>query len=208
MRFADLDAVTLDGFGTLLTLIDPVPTLLESLREREIECSAERITAGFEAEGEYYKPRSLEGHDAETLARLRLDCTRVFLESAGVDLDPAEFVDTYIDALRFELVPGVAEAVASLQRRGLALAVVGNWDMTLPGHLAEVGLGDLAVVTSAGAGAAKPDPRPFRLALEELGVRPERALHIGNEETDDLGAKAAGMHFAWAPVAAALETLE
>ena len=208
MRFADLDAVTLDGFGTLLTLIDPVPTLLESLREREIECSAERITAGFEAEGEYYKPRSLEGHDAETLARLRLDCTRVFLESAGVDLDPAEFVDTYIDALRFELVPGVAEAVASLQRRGLALAVVGNWDMTLPGHLAEVGLGDLAVVTSAGAGAAKPDPRPFRLALEELGVRPERALHIGNEETDDLGAKAAGMHFAWAAVAAALETLE
>ncbi len=208
MRFADLDAVTLDGFGTLLTLIDPVPTLLESLREREIECSAERITAGFEAEGEYYKPRSLEGHDAETLARLRLDCTRVFLESAGVDLDPAEFVDTYIDALRFQLVPGVAEAVASLQRRGLALAVVGNWDMTLPGHLAEVGLGDLAVVTSAGAGAAKPDPRPFRLALEELGVRPERALHIGNEETDDLGATAAGMHFAWAPVAAALETLE
>jgi len=208
MRFADLDAVTLDGFGTLLTLIDPVPTLLESLREREIECSAERITAGFEAEGEYYKPRSLEGHDAETLARLRLDCTRVFLESAGVDLDPAEFVDTYIDALRFELLPGVAEAVASLQRRGLALAVVGNWDMTLPDHLAEVGLGDLAVVTSAGAGAAKPDPRPFRLALEELGVRPERALHIGNEETDDLGAKAAGMHFAWAPVAAALETLE
>ena len=208
MRFADLDAVTLDGFGTLLTLIDPVPTLLESLRKREIECSAERITAGFEAEGEYYKPRSLEGHDAETLARLRLDCTRVFLESAGVDLDPAEFVDTYIDALRFELVPGVAEAVASLKRRGLALAVVGNWDMTLPGHLAEVELGDLAVVTSAGAGAAKPDPRPFRLALEELGVRPERALHIGNEETDDLGAKAAGMHFAWAPVAAALETLE
>ena len=111
-------------------------------------------------------------------------------------------------ALRFELLPGVAEAVASLQRRGLALAVVGNWDMTLPDHLAEVGLGDLAVVTSAGAGAAKPDPRPFRLALEELGVRPERALHIGNEETDDLGAKAAGMHFAWAPVAAALETLE
>ena len=139
---------------------------------------------------------------------MRLGCTRVFLESAGVDLDPAEFVDTYIDALRFELLPGVAEAVASLQRRGLALAVVGNWDMTLPDHLAEVGLGDLAVVTSAGAGAAKPDPRPFRLALEELGVQPERALHIGNEETDDLGAKAAGMHFAWAPVAAALETLE
>ena len=208
MRFAELDAVTLDAFGTLLTLADPVPELLESLRERGIECSAERVAEGFAAEGEYYKPRSLEGRDEESLARLRLDCTSVFLEGAGIDLAPAEFVDVYIEALRFELLPGVAEAVASLRRRGLVLAVVGNWDMTLPDHLAALGLDGLPVVTSAAVGAAKPDPRPFRLALDELGVRPERALHIGNEEADELGAKAAGMHFEWAPVPAALETLE
>jgi putative hydrolase of the HAD superfamily len=208
MRFADLDAITLDAFGTLVTLIDPVPELLESLRVRGIECSAERIAAGFEAEGEYYKPRSLEGHDEASLAALRLGCTRVFLENAGVDLDPAEFVDAYIEALRFELVPGAAEAVASLRRRGLALAVVGNWDLTLPDHLADLSLDDLPVVTSAAAGAAKPDPRPFRLALDELAVRPERALHIGNEEADEIGARGAGMHFAWAPVEAALEGLE
>jgi putative hydrolase of the HAD superfamily len=208
MRFADLDAVTLDAFGTLVTLTDPVPELLESLRERGVESSAERIAKGFAAEGEYYKPRSLEGRDTESLARLRLDCTRVFLEGAGIDLAPAEFVDAYIEALRFELLPGVAGSVASLRRRGLALAVVGNWDLTLPDHLAALGLDGLPVVTSAAVGAAKPDPRPFRLALDELGVRPERALHIGNEDTDELGAKAAGMHFAWAPVSVALETLE
>ena len=208
MRFADLDAVTLDAFGTLLTLADPVPELLESLRGRGVACSAERIAAGFEAEGEYYKPRSLEGHDEESLAALRLECTRVFLENAGAELNPAEFVDAYIEALRFELLPGVAKAVASLQRRGLAVAVVGNWDLTLPDHLAALGLSGLPVVTSAAAGAAKPDPGPFRLALAELAVRPERALHIGNEEADELGARAAGMHFAWAPVAAALEGIE
>jgi putative hydrolase of the HAD superfamily len=207
MRFADLDAVTLDAFGTLVTLSDPVPELQESLRARGIECSAERIAAGFEAEGEYYKPRSLEGRDDESLAALRLECTRVFLENAGVDLDPAKFVDAYIEALRFELVPGAAEALASLRRRGLAVAVVGNWDLTLPDHLGELGVGDLPVVTSAAAGAAKPDPKPFRLALDELAVQPERALHIGNEEADELGAKAAGMHFAWAPVSTAVEAL-
>jgi putative hydrolase of the HAD superfamily len=208
MRFADLDAVTLDAFGTLLTLTDPVPELISALRVRGIETSAEHVARGFEAEGEHYKPRSLEGHDEESLARLRLDCTRVFLEAAGIELDPAEFVDTYIEALRFELLPGVAEAVTSLRRRGLALAVVGNWDMTLPDHLAELGLGGVPVVTSAATGAAKPDPTPFRLALEQLDVRPERALHIGNEDADELGAKAAGMHFAWAPVPAALESLK
>jgi HAD superfamily hydrolase (TIGR01509 family) len=208
MRFADLDAVTLDAFGTLLTLIDPVPELEESLRAQGIACSAERITAGFDAEGEYYKPRSLDGRDEASLAALRLECTRVFLENAGVDLDPAEFVDAYIEAQRFELLPGAAEAVASLRRRGLALAVVGNWDLTLPGHVAALGLDGLPVVTSAAAGAAKPDPRPFRLALDELAVRPERALHIGNEEADELGARATGMHFALAPVGAALEAVE
>ena len=208
MRFADLDAVTLDAFGTLVTLVDPVPGLVESLRERGLETSAERVAEAFAAEGEYYRPRSLEGRDEESLARLRLDCTRVFLEAAGADLDPAEFVDTYVGALRFELLPGVAEAVDGLRRRGLELAVVGNWDLTLPEHLAQLGLDRLPVVTSAAAGAAKPDPAPFRIALEALGAEPGRALHIGDSDTDELGAKAAGMHFAWAPVAAALEEFE
>jgi len=205
MRFADLDAVTLDAFGTLVTLADPVPTLVGSLRERGVEVPRERVAEAFAGEGDFYRERSLEGRNEESLARLRAECTGVFLEAAGVDLEPAGFVDSYIRALRFELVPGVAGAVAGLRRRGLALAVVSNWDMTLPDHLAELGLEDLPVTTSAAARAAKPDPAPFQMALETLGVRPERALHIGDSEADELGAKAVGMHFAWAPVAAAIE---
>jgi HAD superfamily hydrolase (TIGR01509 family) len=208
MRFADLDAVTLDAFGTLVTLADPVPELVESLRERGLELPADRVAEAFAAEGDYYRPRSLEGRDEESLTRLRVECTRVFLETAGVDLDPAEFVDTYIGALRFELLPGAANAVKSLRQRGLEVAVVGNWDLTLPEHLAQLGVTDLPVVTSAAAGAAKPDPAPFWIALEALGVQAERALHIGDSGADELGAKAAGMHFEWAPVGAALKGME
>ena len=208
MRFADLDAVTLDAFGTLVRLTDPVPALVESLHEHGIDADRERVAAGFAAEGEYYLPRSLQGRDEASLARLRLECTGVFLDAAGIGLAPAEFVDAYIEALRFELVPGAAETVTSLRRRGLALAVVSNWDIALPDHLAKLGLGHLPVFTSAGAGCAKPDPKPFRLALDALGTRPERAFHIGDKEDDELGAEAAGMHFAWAPVAAAVEALE
>ncbi|HYX89194.1 MAG TPA: HAD-IA family hydrolase [Gaiellaceae bacterium] len=206
MRFADLDAVTLDAFGTLVGLTDPVPTLQAALRERGVRRDPATVAEAFAAEGAYYRPRSLEGRDAESLARLRRDCVAVFLETVGADLPPEEFVETYIEALRFELLPGVTDAVRSLRRRGLALAVVGNWDMALPEHLSALGLGDLPVFTSAAVGAAKPDPAPFVRALEALDVRPDRALHIGDDEVDRLGAEAAGMQFAWAPVTRVLES--
>jgi len=205
MRFAELDAVTLDAFGTLVGLADPVPALRDALRERGVDREPGEIAEAFSAEGAYYRPRSLEGRDEKSLARLRRECVAVFLEAAGTELAPDEFVDAYIEALRFELLPGVVEAVRGLRRRGLALAVVGNWDIGLPGHLAGLGLGGLAVFTSAGVGIAKPNPAPFLHALEALGVPPERALHIGDDEVDELGAKAAGMRFAWAPLADALE---
>jgi HAD superfamily hydrolase (TIGR01509 family) len=63
------------------------------------------------------------------------------------------------------------------------------------------------VVTSAEVGLPKPDPAVFRRALELLGVRPERALHVGDSESDETGARAAGMRFAPAPLAAAVEAL-
>ncbi|HYX89411.1 MAG TPA: HAD-IA family hydrolase [Gaiellaceae bacterium] len=204
MRFAELDAVTLDAFGTLVGLKDPVLELQDALRARGVERDREAVAKAFAAEGEYYRPRSLEGRDEESLARLRRECVAVFLDALGADLAPAAFVETYIEALRFELLPGVRETIGSLRRRGLALAVVGNWDMALPGHLDTLGLGDLPVFTSAAVGAAKPDPAPFRRALEALGVEPSRALHVGDSEADELGAEAAGMRFAWAPLTSAL----
>lgn len=205
MRFAEVDAVTLDAFGTLVGLADPVPALRDALRERGIERQPDAIAEAFAAEGAYYRPRSLEGRDDESLARLRRECVAVFLETLGAELEPEAFVDTYIEALRFELLPGVAEAVRDLRRRGLALAVVGNWDMALPDHLARLGLSGLPVFTSAEVRVAKPNPEPFLRALHALGVPPERALHIGDDEVDELGARAAGMQFAWAPLRDALQ---
>ena len=40
-----------------------------------------------------------------------------------------------------------------------------------------------------------------------LVAEPGRALHVGDSEADEVGARAAGMHFARAPLGAALGTL-
>jgi putative hydrolase of the HAD superfamily len=205
MRFAELDAVTVDGYGTIVRLLDPVPSLVRSLAERGIDRDPELVRTAFLAEVAYYRPEAVRGRDPESLARLRCDCTGVFLDAAGVGLEPESFVGDFMAAIRFEAVPGAVEMLDRLRGRGLDLAVVSNWDVGLTEHLERIGADRLfsTVVTSAEAGAAKPDPAAFRLALERLGVEPARALHVGDENEDEQGAAAVGMRFAPAPLATA-----
>jgi HAD superfamily hydrolase (TIGR01509 family) len=207
MRFADLDAVTVDGYGTLLRLVDPVPYLRRSLAERGIEREPDAVREAFAAEVAYYRPEAVRGRDAGTLAALRCDCTGIFLRAAGAELEPESFVESFMAAIRFEAVAGAVETLEALRARGLELAVVSNWDIGLAEHLERLGAGGLfsAVVTSAEARAAKPDPAAFLIALDRLGVRPERALHVGDEGEDEQGAARAGMSFAAAPLATAFE---
>jgi HAD superfamily hydrolase (TIGR01509 family) len=200
---AGLDAVTIDAYGTLVTLRDPNATLRRALRARGVERTPEQVAAAFAAEARYYRDRSHEGADEASLALLRRDCAAVFLDALHADIAPEEFARPYVEALEFEPMPGAVEAVEELARLGLRLAVVSNWDVALREHLEELALADRfqTVVTSAEAGAPKPDPRIFELALERLRVRPERALHVGDSPADEEGAHAAGMTFAPAPLA-------
>lgn len=205
MRFADLDAVTVDCFGTLVGLVDPVPALRRALRARGVHRSAEVVRAAFAAEVAFYKPRAMTGRDAASLAALRLASTRVFLEAAGAELEPESFVDDFIASLALEPIPGAIETAVALRRRGLLLAVVSNWDVGLGELLARLGVRSLfaAVVTTAEAGVPKADPALFLLALGKLGAEPGRTLHVGDEVDDERGALAAGLRFAPAPLATA-----
>ena len=199
---AALDAVTIDGYGTLLELSDPIGELGALLPDHP----PAEIERAFRAEAEYYVAHTLGARDEGGLARLHADCTAVFNDALGSSLTPEQ----YVGALRFELLPGVVEALRRLRASGLALAVVANWDYGLHRHLESHGLAAWfdAVVTSAEAGVKKPDPRPFLLALEELGVEPSRAVHIGDYPPhDEVGARAAGLGFEPAPLAAAVGRL-
>jgi HAD superfamily hydrolase (TIGR01509 family) len=207
MRFAELDAVTVDGYGTLVRLRDPIPLFRARLAERGVSCTAEAIRAGFEAEVAHYRPNALFGRDAETLAALRLECTRIFLEGAGVELEPSSFVDAFMASIVLEPIERAFETVRSLRARGLEVGVVSNWDVGLTEQLERLGAASLfgAIVTTAEAGAPKPEAKVFRLALERLGVDASRALHVGDEPGDAQGAAAAGMRFAPAPLASAFQ---
>jgi putative hydrolase of the HAD superfamily len=195
VRFAELDAVTIDGYGTLLRLVDPVAKLRSLLPGHEPEA----IEAAFRAEAEYYAAHAGEGRDQPSLMRLRAACTAAFNDALGSSLTPDEYVRT----LEFELLPGVVDTLRGLRARGLALALVANWDFSLHEHLRHHRLAGWfdAVIVSAEVGARKPDPAPFRAALEQLRVQPGRAVHIGDHAPhDEVGAKAAGLRFEPAPL--------
>jgi putative hydrolase of the HAD superfamily len=208
---ADLDAVTIDAYGTLVELDAPVPRLAAALRERGVERGDAEVAAGLNAEIAYYSEHKLEGRDAESLRALRERCAGVFLQGAGVDeLAATDFAGPFGDGLVFAVIDGVEGSLRRLRSLGLALAVVSNWDAGLAEHLERAGLAHWFsdVVTSAAEGVAKPDPRIYAVALERLGVEPNRALHVGDDPIfDERGAQAAGMRFAPAPLAAVVEQL-
>jgi putative hydrolase of the HAD superfamily len=203
MLSADIEAVTIDAFGTLVSLRDPVPALQLALGEHGVARTEGEVRRAFRAEAAYYVGRSHEGRDEATLALLRRDCAAVFLEAAEAELDPAAFAPAYVASLEFEAEDGAAEACRALAGAGLRLAVVSNWDVALHGYLATLGLDALfdTVVTSAEAGAPKPAPAVFELALERLGTPPARAVHVGDSRADEEGAQAAGLRFEPAPLA-------
>jgi putative hydrolase of the HAD superfamily len=202
MRADGLTAVTVDAFGTAVELEEPVPRLRRALAARGVRRSPEEVAAAFRAEVAFYVPRSHVGRDPASLHELQRDSVAVFLTALDTPLEAAPFVDDFLAALRFRPLPGAAEALSQLRAAGLRLACVSNWDVTLRPQLERAGLGGLfdAIVSSAEARAAKPDPRIFLLALERLGVPPAAALHVGDSEPDRAGARAAGLRFAPPPL--------
>ena len=63
-----LEAVTIDAYGTLVTLRDPVPALRAALAERGVERSDDDVRSAFDAEVAFYRAHSHEGRDEATLA--------------------------------------------------------------------------------------------------------------------------------------------
>jgi HAD superfamily hydrolase (TIGR01509 family) len=163
------------------------------------------VLAGFRTEAAYYAPRAGEGHDEESLEQLQRECAGVFLQAVEADLDPEDFAPAYVSALHFQLLPGVVGSLERLRALGLELAIVANWDLSLRRLLEEIELDRYFKVIVHAAG--KPAPEGLLHALRELGVDPARALHIGDDDADRHAAAGAGVHFAPAPVRAAVAAI-
>jgi HAD superfamily hydrolase (TIGR01509 family) len=94
------------------------------------------------------------------------------------------------------LDPEAVPVLTELRRRGYSVGLVSNWDGTLAAWCGEWGLADLVdyIGDSRVFGEAKPSVAFFHHVLEQLGVAPEAAFHVGDTYAADVeGARAAGI---------------
>jgi putative hydrolase of the HAD superfamily len=184
-----LRAVFLDALGTLVELEPPWLYLRERVPP---EVDDRRLVAAVRAEMGYYREHAHEGHDPASLADLRRRCAEVLSEELGTTIT----VEELVEAVRFNAYPDAEAALRRLRQRGLRLVVVSNWDCSLYTVLEGCGFAGLldGAVSSAQAGARKPDPAIFAAALELASCEASEALHVGDTPEEDLdGAHAAGI---------------
>jgi putative hydrolase of the HAD superfamily len=135
-----------------------------------------------------YWHRFVEG----TLARTRgAPSDRAFAASAVAPLREA-----FRDPQSWMVFPEVLPVLRELREAGARLAVVSNWDSSLPALLDRLGLISWfdAIVVSHLEGIEKPHPELFLRAVARLAGTPGEALHVGDvPELDRAGATAAGI---------------
>lgn len=195
-------AILFDAMGTLLELEPPAPRLRAELARRfGVALGGRACERAIAAEISYYRAHLDEGRDRDSLTGLRRRCAEALRaalpptrELAAVDT--AGLTQALLDSLRFGRFADAVPTLAALRRGGHRLVVVSNWDASLPDLLGRLELAPLldGSVTSAEAGARKPDAAIFTRALALVGVEPAAAIHVGDSvEEDVVGARNAGI---------------
>lgn len=126
---------------------------------------------------------------------------RTILFDVGDTLVRAARPGTPVDALVAEPLPGVLRTLRALHGSFRLGAVTDTSVMSEPdvrAALAGTGIDELleVIVTSNDVGAAKPDPRGVRVALERLGATASTTLLVGDADVDEGAARGAGVAFA------------
>jgi len=206
--YKDIKTIFLDAGNTLVSM--DFAWLMEELKRCGVLCELPELRRAEAA------ARPMVSAELERLKSTENQVTSLFYmrtilkglkftsSMADKDLDPiieALFktiqAPGVIQRLWSYILPGVRDALESLQRKGLKLVVVSNSNGTVEDILTKVDLRQYfdKVVDSHVAGFEKPDPRLFYHALKISCADPETTLHIGDlYHVDVIGAWSAGLH--------------
>jgi putative hydrolase of the HAD superfamily len=170
-----------------------------------IDVSLETLEAALAPAREHYIRSTREGRDFEAsmdqATAFWTEYNGIILKALGVPEERHREVGEKIYTTawqpeNWELFPDSVAALEALRAAGIRMVVISNFVDTLRAvcELHQVAGFFEDIIASVEAGAMKPDPRIFRLALRRLGVDAADAWHVGdNYWADVLGSRAVGM---------------
>jgi putative hydrolase of the HAD superfamily len=200
--------------GVLFDLDNTLVDFLRMKRLASAEAARAMVAAGanfpFDEEQAgaelfaHYLDHGIESDDAFRTFLEKHNRSRIAYGLSVQDRILAAGIQSYLRAKDLFLTPypGVRRTLVELVRRGIRLGVVTDaprlkgWQ-----RLTQLGLAEFfdVVVAFDDTGSRKPDPAPFRAAVEALGLRPFEILFVGDwPERDVQGARALGLKTAFA----------
>ena len=138
----------------------------------------------------------------QVAARSRYIAFQLWLEENKIPnahILAADYEDTYWDNFieHITLAPDAKKFLASVRLQNIPITVVTNMQPRIQlKKLQKLGIAEQIdfMVTSAEAGAEKPSPHPFRLALEKMRLEVKDVIMVGdNPDHDIVGAEALGI---------------
>ena len=199
-----------DSYGTLLELDDFYGRLQRGFAAWGAHLPPDVVKRAAHREMHHYMKGAKNATDLASWNALRYECARVLADAIraqghAVKLEMLVLVKVLSDAVVYKPFPGTREVLAELQKRGVQMGVVSNWDFRLNHALEEAHLSPFFefILSSAQAGFEKPSPEIFAQGLAfarrrkpELEARD--CFYIGDHyEKDVLGARSAGMSPLW-----------
>jgi putative hydrolase of the HAD superfamily len=200
-----IKAIFFDAAGTLIKPARRVGETYAVLAQKYgVEPSAAEITERFRLCFHSAPPLAFPGTPATRIEDLERAWWRELVRRVFEPWDGVQRFDDYFAELfayfaqpdAWALYPEVAETLPVLERRGLVLSVISNFDSRLIGILQGLGAAHWFehIFVSSRVGYAKPDRQIFHTALERHSLEAGDALHVGDsEEKDLLGANRAGL---------------
>jgi HAD superfamily hydrolase (TIGR01509 family) len=204
-----ISVLTIDFWNTLFDSTNGEPrnaarrnALLEAIRVAGHECADNRFDEVYRSIWTYFDEHWLERQRTPS-SREMIDEMLRRLEFALDDESVARVAEIFSRGVLEhppELLPGAADALDELHRRGVRLAVISDTAFS-PGSVLRELMEERGIaryfdvfVFSDETGVAKPHPEAFRRALAPFGIAPANACHVGDiERTDIRGARDAGM---------------
>jgi HAD superfamily hydrolase (TIGR01509 family) len=147
---------------------------------------------GVEVDEEFYR-ESISGRSTSKIVE---DLLPDLPAEEGRKLADAKEASFRERARELEPLPGLLDFMEEAKNRGLSLALVTNApEENVEAILLALELGEFfdEVVLSDEVGPVKPDPAPYRAALDKLGVAPEEALAFEDSPSGIASAVGAGI---------------